>query len=336
MSRIIAILGVLLAGQLVLAGALHLGDNAGTAPAASTLVAFDPEAIDAITLASTDDSTLRIERGNDGWQLPEADGFPADGDQVDRLLQQLAALKGQLPVAQSESARARFGVAASDFERRVALEADGDTVARLYLGTAAGPGELHARAADSDMIFEVAFALSNAPVEPTRWTDNEIAHVGAEQITRIEMPDFSVTRSDAEEAWQLQRDDGGKQTIDRAQARQMLDKLASPDFEAVSRGEAPDGEPSLAYSLHTKDGATIRYRYFGKADADEPARFYRNDQPWAYQAPAEQLAAVEELSPKTLIAGNSGDGGDTPEGPGTPAASDTAASAPEKAARSSS
>jgi hypothetical protein len=336
MNRTIAILGVLLAGQLVLAGALHLGDNAGATPTASSLAHFDRESVDAIELADADDAKLRLERGDNGWQVAQADGFPADGDQVDQLLQQLAALQGQLPVAQSESARSRFGVAASDFERRVALEADGDTVAKLYLGTAAGPGELHARAADSDMIFEVAFALSNAPVEPTPWTDTEVAHVGTEQITRIEMPDFRVTRTDADEAWQLQRDDGGKQTIDRAQARQMLDKLASPGFAAVSRGEAPDGKPSLAYSLHTKDGATIRYRYFGKADADKPARFYRNDQPWAYQAPAQQLAAVEELSPKTLIASENDGAKQASKQPGAPAPADTAASPPKKASAPSS
>lgn len=329
MNRSIAILGVLLAAQLVLAGALHLGDNAGAAPAASTLAAFDPEAIDTVKLAGADGSTLRIERSDSGWRLPGADGFPADGDRINQLLQQLAELQGRLPVAQSESARSRFSVAASAFERRVTLEADGEAVAQLYLGTAAGPGELHARAAGSDMIYEVAFALSSAPVETARWADTKIGHVDSERVSKVEMPDFTAARTGEDQAWKLQRDDGSSQTIARAQARQMLDKLASPGFEAVSRGEAPEGEPSLAYRLHTKNGETIRYRYFGKADTDKPARFYRDDQPWAYQAPARQLAAVDELSPGTLIASD-GDKQQPPKKAGAPTPADTAASVPEK------
>lgn len=50
----------------------------------------------------------------------------------------------------------------------------------------------------------------------------------------------------------------------------MLGKLARPDFAGVARGEAPDGEPRLAYSLHTEDGRTIRYRYYSEAEPDAP------------------------------------------------------------------
>lgn len=106
--------------------------------------------------------------------------------------------------------------------------------------------------------------------------------------------------------------------------------LARPDFAGVTCGEAPDGGPHLAYRLHTEDGRTIRYRYYGEAETDKPVQFYRSDQPWTYRAPSKQLAAIDALTPKTLIASDDGSAGSATK-PDAPTPADTAPSSAEMA-----
>ena len=90
----------------------------------------------------------------------------------------------------------------------------------------------------------------------------------------------------------------------------MIGDLAQPEIEGVAKAEAPSGEPALTYTLTTKEGEEVRFRYY-RAD-DQTAYLVRSDQPWRYTVAQSHVTRLAETAPKKLLAGKgSGDDAQT-------------------------
>lgn len=308
MQRTTIILGAVLAAQLVLAAVLQLGlAGGGTAERATgPLAAFERDAIDAVRITGTDGDALRVERGDNGWRLPAADGFPAGAGRVERLLSDLDGFGDRLAVARSEEARERFSVGSGNFERRVELMSGDETVATVLFGGSAGTGRVYARAAGQDTVYEVAFTLQHASVDPQRWYDNAVAGLDPQSVRQAEMPGFVLRRTEGK-LWKLVDGASAPAETNPSKALGLVRRLAQPRIRGVARAEPPDAEPVLAYTLTTKEGEEVRFRYF-TGGKDSAPHLYRDDQPWRYIVAPKRLAQVRNSSPEKLLAAQ--DGGD--------------------------
>lgn len=315
MQRVTIALGAVLAAQLVLAGVLHSGvlGGAQTAPAAAgSLAEYEPDSVDAIRITGADGGTLRIERGETGWRLPGSDGFPAGSSRVERLLRGLNGLDARLPVARTAAARERFRVGAERFERRVELLSGDETLATVLFGGSAGTGRVYARAAGRDTIHEVEFPLWHASAKPQKWYDSDVAAVDPASVRQAELPGFVLRRTEGK-TWKLVDGEQAPSMTDPAKALRLVRRLAQPKIEDVTRAEPPDGNPVFAYTLTTKEGEEIRYRYFSTGD-DKAPTLYRGDQPWRYTVAPKRLAQVRGSSPDKLLASKDDDGGSGTDG----------------------
>jgi hypothetical protein len=308
MRRAVPILTLLLVVQIALAAVLYAGGTDSQARQAQPLAEFDPETVDAVEITMGDGTSLRIERGDGGWRLPAADGFPAKPSRVEQVVTRMDGLGGGLPVARSESARERFRLAADHFERHITLMADDEKVADVYFGESAGTGRVYARARGRDVIYEAEFPMWQIKAKESGWYDPSMLAVKTANVQRLELADFSLRRGDGE-GWQV--DNGGALAeAKRAPAAQLVQDLVRPEIRGVARAEPPAGEPDQAYTVVTSEGREIRFRYFDTEGGG--AHLYRGDQPWRYEVKQEQLARIEDSAPQELLAGQSSAGDEAP------------------------
>lgn len=149
-APIVMVLAGLLVLQLLLALGLGLGSGRALAPGAANtpLLEATPEAARRIQILSADGATtLTLVKEEPGWILPELGDAPVLELKVEQLLGALAELMRPLPIATSESARQRFKVADTAFERRLIVEDDSERVLDLLIGDSPGFRRVYGRLA---------------------------------------------------------------------------------------------------------------------------------------------------------------------------------------------
>lgn len=233
MRRNIVFLAALLAAQLLLAAGVSLTepDLSGSRPDAE-LVALDTEAVDRIRIEGADDAEVVLARGDDdGWVLPNENGFPASDMNVSRLLDSLSGLQRGFAVATSANARSRLRVAEDDFERRLTFFDGDNELATLYLGTSAGANQAHARTAEDDAVYLVDFGAFNAPASSSDWQDKTTLRVPRDEIDAIRVAGLTLNRvvQDDAEAASSSSADGGADEASGPQASESAAPQAPGD-----------------------------------------------------------------------------------------------------------
>lgn len=300
MRRAIPILTLLLVAQIVLAAVFYAGGTGSQSVRAQPLAEFDPEAVDAVEITMGDGTSLRIERGDGGWRLPAADGFPVKPSKVEQVVNRMNGLGGGLPVAHTEAAQGRLQVAEDQFARHITLHDGGEVVADVFFGESAGTGYVYGRARGRDVIHEARFPMWQTTAKESSWYETSVLAVNMSEVERLELADFSLHRGD--DGWQV--DNGGTiRAAKREPAAQLVRDLVRPEIQGVAMAEPPAGEPDQAYTVVTGDGNEIRFRYFRTEDGG--VHLYRGDQPWRYEVAQEQLARIGDSAPQKLLAGES-------------------------------
>lgn len=197
MSMNKTVLAFALAIQLGLVAVLlaaRAGSNVDPAP----FLSFDADRVDAVTVANAE-GTVRLAKAGEAWQLP--DGLPADPAKVTAALDKLANAAGGWPVASSAATAKRFEVTAENHQRHVVLDDGDETLADIYLGTSPGYRKVHARRADDDAIYAIAFANYEAGVEPSDWLDKSLlqpagAVTGLRRVDALGASAFALAKDD--------------------------------------------------------------------------------------------------------------------------------------------
>ncbi|QBQ56639.1 DUF4340 domain-containing protein [Nitrosococcus wardiae] len=267
MKKWISILGGLLLVQLVLAVAVNLmGEDYGAFEPQEKLLAFDKKEVDGLRIED-DENSLVLQKRDGKWLLPESGDFPADQETVERLLEKLATLEKGWPVATTGGAAKRFKVDDEAFERRLALLTKEETQAVLYVGTSPGFRKVHVRPEGEDAVYAVAFNTWEAGAKADDWIDKDILKLDGDQVTRVEMSDFTLQRSD--DQWQLiglkeQEETNGEE------ASALVDKLTGLRIQSLLGTEAKPSfqqeEPELEVKMALKSGDTLTYRFFKPED----------------------------------------------------------------------
>ncbi|MHA7815953.1 MAG: hypothetical protein ACX93N_05720 [Pseudohaliea sp.] len=252
---LIPVLGALLAAQLLVTAAVYRpGTDAGDAVAQPLLDAGLADRADALRVSDSEGASARLVRADDGWTLA-ASALPVAPGRVATLLGALEANPGW-PVAQSRSARERFAVAEETFERRLEF-LEGDTVlATVFLGSAPGFRQVHARAADSEAIYSIAFNAYDAPADDSGWLDRGLAAIPVPSAVRWD--GHRLERGD--EGWRLDGaavEDGAADDLVRAlEGLQVMAVAEAPAEAATTRTLIVDtGEETIELSLLAGDEA---------------------------------------------------------------------------------
>lgn len=298
MQRWIPWLAVLLLAQLLIAGLLWRSDQAQAPVAAGPLLSFDRAAVDGIEI-DDGDKRLRLSRSDGSWVLPEAFDFPAGEFRVTALLDNLAELKGGLPLARSSEAAERFRVAADGYERRVRLLAGERTMAELYLGDAAGPRRAYGRAAGDEAIYALPFTAFDADADLDGWTDKTVLHRQVSDIRALRLGDIALGREQG--AWQL-ADLGEGRLTDQDAAAALVARIAGLNFAGVHgrAEELPVGEPLLSAVLTLADGNEVEYRFIDPGQQGDPL-LWVSDRPHVLRIASYVFAPLKEVSRAQLV-----------------------------------
>jgi hypothetical protein len=147
--------------------------------ATQAFAAFPVNAIDEVRISDGFDNEAVLIRSGKQWLLPDMENLPADAARVDALLHDLTTQSGIWPIAQSSAARQRFQVADYYYQKRLTLLSSGQELGTLYLGTSPGFRKVHARNAQQDEIYSIAFDAVEIPAVNDGWLDTRLLQVRA-------------------------------------------------------------------------------------------------------------------------------------------------------------
>ena len=258
MNRHVKALSLVLAVQLaVLAGVLFWNERAASTPTGA-LLQVDRSKVDGIVIVDEKGTKLKLQRTDAGWTLPDSRGLPADGEKVSQMLDKLVAASAPWPVATSSESAKRFEVAPDKFQREVQLLEQDKVVGDLYFGTSPGFKKVHARNADSDDVYAVAFANYEATARPDDWLDKALLKPNGD-VTALSRPDhWRVQRNG--EVWSL---DGVAQgeTTKQDVVIDLVNKVANLHVMGATEAPAADAEPVLLLTARTANGE-FDYRFY--------------------------------------------------------------------------
>ncbi len=293
-------LSILLSLQLLLAAILLFQ---GSAPenlsAQGPLLTFFPPTVRRLTIASPTREIV-LERRGDPWQL--TDGFPADEEKVNALLEKLARIQRRIPVATSEAAQTRFRVAEDRFERRLVLEDDKQVLGTLYLGDSPGFRRLFVRAAGESAIYEAALNLFDAGDRPEDWTKKTALAVPEDQIQGIDAEDLSLRREG--EDWTLADLQAGEH-LDPAAVQRLVRGLANLRFQKrlTAKPESLGASPTQRLRVQF-DGKVREYAFFPQG---ENFVLKVSDRPEYFQIPSYQLEGWFPVKREALLNAEAGE-----------------------------
>jgi len=148
---------------------------------------------------------LQLARGDEGWTLASAGGYPASPEKIDELLDKLVGLEVQSPIATRSENHNALKVGEKEYGRRVEIETASGSV-ELVIGAAAS-NSIHVRLADASEVY-LARGLSEWSLRDTARTYYEADYVQADvsALTQLVVQNQNGTLSFVREggAWRLE------------------------------------------------------------------------------------------------------------------------------------
>ncbi|MES1192632.1 MAG: DUF4340 domain-containing protein [Steroidobacter sp.] len=242
MQRWIPILAVILAVQLLLAGALTLRTDAVSASTPSsplftaTLKDIDHVVIDgkfANDKSGKDNTSVDLVKQDGKWVLHNDFDAPANQGRVDELLGKLIDLKRGLPIATSKAALRRFKVSDDTYERRVTLSGNGKPLATLYFGDSPGVHKTDARSAKDGAVYAVDMPVYELPAKAQDWFDTGMLQHPTEQLAEVDISGKDLANVTLTHA-----------AISTPDAKQGVTQTATPASTKASTSSRPETKPA--------------------------------------------------------------------------------------------
>jgi hypothetical protein len=162
---------------------------------------LNPDAVAEIVLAKGDDH-VTLKRGDDGFTVADADGYPAANEAVNRVLRSLVDLELEKKVGTGDDLYRELGLTTDspDMIEIALLDASGQDMVRLRIGKPFPDGDgTYLRRLDGDggpaYLSTRRVTLSTSA---DTYLAKEIVNVSQDDIESIEGPDYSITRTGGE------------------------------------------------------------------------------------------------------------------------------------------
>lgn len=251
-------LTALLAAQLVAVGVL-LAAKSGGIEEPEPFLAFDAEAVDAITVSNAQGS-VTVTKVDGDWQLP--DSVPAASLKVESVIEKFADMSGSWPVANTGSSRERFEVTEENHQRHVVLKAGEDTVADFYLGTSPGFRKTHARRTDDGDVYAVPFSNYEAGPKTSDWLEKSLLRPNGALNAIGRQDSFELTKEE-EGGWVSA--DGTE--LDQGKVETLVGRFNGLSVVDVSDAVLPE-TPTAVLTL-TDDDGVLTFTLYALADGEE-------------------------------------------------------------------
>ena len=194
MSRLNQILIVLLIIQIGLGAYTLWPQSVASVAGEPLLVDFSAADVVELAISDGDDNRIVLAKAGDGWVLPEAGDYPADGEKITPLLEKLAEVESGRLVTQTESSHARLEVAPDDFNRRLEISRQGGQSDKLYLGSSGGAGATHVRVNDQAEVYLTgAVQAFEANAAAAGWIDTTYFTIPQSTTTTITLENENGT-----------------------------------------------------------------------------------------------------------------------------------------------
>jgi hypothetical protein len=185
MTKLQKILTSLFVVQLVLVVVVFWPRGTAVAEAGPLFPDFNADDIVRVNISDSDGETAFVREG-DGWALPDAGYFPANGEKISEILGKIAAMQTSRLIARTRESQARLQVDAEDYVRRVDMETADGTQYRLYIGSSPNAQGTHVRRGDRQETYltgeiqnwEVASPINN-------WIDGAYVTLDREAVTAV-------------------------------------------------------------------------------------------------------------------------------------------------------
>lgn len=258
--KLIPVLGGLLAFQLLLALVLGLSSGSTDTQEPSALIPADIATIDRIRIEDGADSVVTLQKNaQQQWQVSEA-AFPVDDERMTELLEFLSGLQTGWPAGATDSAAERFKVAQESFERKLTLYKQEESIAELFIGTAAAFRKSHVRLGGDNEIHVGEINAYEIYSRPGEWINKGILQQEPSEIAAIRLPEMSLQRD--EQGLNINGLKNNQQT-NADQAEGLLNKIIQLQIQEILGTEAKpeyrQNKPSHTIGLTLKDGSTIDY-----------------------------------------------------------------------------
>jgi len=268
MKKMIIAAMVLLVAQIGLALALNMSKKGISAGAPDTLfVSFSPDAVHSLAITGGDKGNILIEKGKDGWILPDHFKAPVDGKKVNELIDKLAGIKQGFVVATTPDAAKRFKVDADSFEDHVVLKSEGKTLADFYVGTSPGFRQIHARRAESKSIVAIPLSTFELETKLDKWLDTSVGTIKDEDLVGLSIGDLNLKKET--DGWKLEGVKEGEQ-VNQQEVDTLVTKargLAIEDVFDPAKAAELIKKPEFQFTAALKDGRKVDY-LFAKEDKD--------------------------------------------------------------------
>ena len=193
------ILGALILAQIALLYfQLRTGNPLAQQSIAQTLFSVEANTVNALSIEDSDGQEVRLHKIDQRWQTNN--GFSAQQDKVEQLVEKIISLKTNLAIAHTDAAAQRFQVAENTFQRSLTIETNNENPIKLYLGSGAGARRSHARLESEKSIYSLALAEYELPTAESDWQDLSCLRLASDSIKLIELDGLSLQKAAVDSA----------------------------------------------------------------------------------------------------------------------------------------
>ncbi len=114
---------------------------------------FKPTEVTSLTIRDGEGNRILLAKEGDEWVLPEAGGYPADGEKITSLLEKVEGVQTNRLVTQTEASHKRLKVAEDDFNRLLEFTPPDGSRHQLLVGSSGGANATHIRADDQSEVY---------------------------------------------------------------------------------------------------------------------------------------------------------------------------------------
>ena len=217
---------------------------------------------------------VELVRRDGQWTVASAGGYVADGDAVEKLVEDLVALRVRRPIATQSSSHAQLKVGGTDYGKRIAIETP-DQSYTLIVGAAANDRS-HVRFEGEDEVYLVS-GLSEWAIrdDPSAYYSDDYLDVELADLSSVTLtnPSGSLDFRREAGAWTLASAPAGA-AIDSEAVESMLGKLldlkiARPIGDTVEPSHGLDGALRVDWTGEAEDQSIGGGYRVGATDGDE-------------------------------------------------------------------
>ena len=307
------ILWPLLFAQIVITGIVYFYTGLLRGPEVPRmLLTLDSTNVETLRIIGPGEKSVLLEKAKKSgeWGLPEFDGFPANSQAVDQLIDRLTNTELGMQVSKQADSFDRMKVADNNFERKVEIGKSSE-MKTIFFGSAPALRQAHARLGGEKIVYAVKFAPGDIDLKASDWIKKDLLVVDENRIRAVMAGNIRIQRTKdvdgqdgSNQDWKLFVNNKPAQSQDNEKVNEFVKEIADMQIDSIG-SNADFGNVSkkntFVISVELKEGEKIEYT-FAKLNGEEDYLMTTSLRPESFRLPPLASQKLLELSrPNSLI-----------------------------------